>query len=126
MSEILYDFGTGRSDPSTFPTQALQDAAEEILAELRQSSPAAGFDRVEIPGERVAGVDEPEIRLRRYLTDLGETGVDQLRRALAAGVAQEKALHGSFRRFANQTASISPISGADFVAVIEPGLACVS
>lgn len=27
MSEILYDFGTGRSDPSTFPTQAIQAAA---------------------------------------------------------------------------------------------------
>ncbi|MEM7097532.1 MAG: PLP-dependent aminotransferase family protein [Pseudomonadota bacterium] len=33
MSEILYDFGTGRSDPSTFPTKALQDAAVKVIAE---------------------------------------------------------------------------------------------
>ena len=33
MSDILYDFGTGRSDPSTFPTQALQAAATKVIAE---------------------------------------------------------------------------------------------
>lgn len=33
MTEILYDFGTGRSDPGTFPTAALQDAAVKVLAE---------------------------------------------------------------------------------------------
>ena len=33
MSEILYDFGTGRSDPSTFPTAALQQAAVKVLEE---------------------------------------------------------------------------------------------
>ncbi len=31
---------------------AMQAAAEEILAELRDCPPAAGFDRVEVPGER--------------------------------------------------------------------------
>ena len=33
MSEILYDFGTGRSDPSTFPTEALQAAAVKAIGE---------------------------------------------------------------------------------------------
>jgi len=33
MSEILYDFGTGRSDPSTFPTQAIQAAAVKVIGE---------------------------------------------------------------------------------------------
>ena len=33
MAEILYDFGTGRSDPGTFPTQALQAAATKVIAE---------------------------------------------------------------------------------------------
>ena len=33
MSEIRYDFGTGRSDPSTFPTEALQQAAVKVIAE---------------------------------------------------------------------------------------------
>ncbi len=33
MSEILYDFGTGRSDPSTFPTAALQAAAVKVIGE---------------------------------------------------------------------------------------------
>lgn len=33
MSEILYDFGTGRSDPSTFPAQALQAAAAKVIGE---------------------------------------------------------------------------------------------
>ncbi|MEM7221037.1 MAG: PLP-dependent aminotransferase family protein [Pseudomonadota bacterium] len=31
MSEILYDFGTGRSDPATFPVAALQQAAHTVL-----------------------------------------------------------------------------------------------
>lgn len=33
MSEILYDFGTGRSDPETFPAAALQDAAVKVIGE---------------------------------------------------------------------------------------------
>ncbi|NOX49840.1 MAG: PLP-dependent aminotransferase family protein, partial [Gammaproteobacteria bacterium] len=33
MSNILYDFGVGRSDPSTFPTKALQAAAVKVIAE---------------------------------------------------------------------------------------------
>lgn len=33
MSEVLYDFGTGRSDPSTFPTEALQAAAVKVIGE---------------------------------------------------------------------------------------------
>jgi 2-aminoadipate transaminase len=33
MSEILYDFGTGRSDPSTFPTEAIQAAAVKVIGE---------------------------------------------------------------------------------------------
>ncbi len=37
MSDILYDFGTGRSDPSTFPTQALQDAATKVIAEQAEA-----------------------------------------------------------------------------------------
>jgi 2-aminoadipate transaminase len=33
MSTIKYDFGSGRADPSTFPTKALQDAAVKVIAE---------------------------------------------------------------------------------------------
>ncbi|MFK7913347.1 MAG: PLP-dependent aminotransferase family protein [Pseudomonadales bacterium] len=33
MPNIDYDFGTGRSDPSTFPTKALQDAAVAVIGE---------------------------------------------------------------------------------------------
>jgi 2-aminoadipate transaminase len=33
MSDILYDFGTGRSDPSTFPTEAIQAAAAKVIGE---------------------------------------------------------------------------------------------
>lgn len=33
MSEIKYDFGTGRSDPSTFPAEALQAAAVKVIGE---------------------------------------------------------------------------------------------
>jgi len=37
MSDIHYDFGTGRSDPSTFPTAALQAAATKVIgAEAEQ------------------------------------------------------------------------------------------
>ncbi len=35
--EILYDFGTGRSDPSTFPTAALQAAAVKVIEEEAQA-----------------------------------------------------------------------------------------
>ncbi len=33
MADILYDFGTGRSDPSTFPAAALQAAAVKVIEE---------------------------------------------------------------------------------------------
>lgn len=32
MSEIIYDFGTGRSNPETFPVAALQQAASDVIA----------------------------------------------------------------------------------------------
>ena len=44
MTEILYDFGTGRADPSTFPTAALQAAATKVIgteAEALTSYPGA-------------------------------------------------------------------------------------
>ena len=31
MSGILYDFGSGRSNPETFPVKALQDAAVRVI-----------------------------------------------------------------------------------------------
>ena len=34
MSEILYDFGSGRADPYTFPTEALKKAAEKAIDKL--------------------------------------------------------------------------------------------
>ncbi len=34
MSELLYDFGSGRADPYTFPTQALKRAAEKAIDKL--------------------------------------------------------------------------------------------
>jgi len=47
MSEILYDFGSGRSNPETFPVKALQDAAvrviEEELEELNDYPGKLGF-----------------------------------------------------------------------------------
>ena len=33
MPEILYDFGSGRSDPSTFPLEALKAAAIKVIDE---------------------------------------------------------------------------------------------
>jgi len=33
LSELLYDFGSGRSDPETFPTEALKAAAMKVLDE---------------------------------------------------------------------------------------------
>ena len=33
MTEILYDFGSGRSNPETFPVEALQEAAVRVIAE---------------------------------------------------------------------------------------------
>lgn len=36
MTETLYDFGTGRSDPATFPTKALQDAAVMVIERDRE------------------------------------------------------------------------------------------
>ena len=33
MTEILYNFGAGRSDPATFPTEALQAAAVKVIGE---------------------------------------------------------------------------------------------
>jgi len=35
---------------------AYRNAAEECLAELRNCPPTPGFDRVEVPGEREAGM----------------------------------------------------------------------
>jgi 2-aminoadipate transaminase len=47
MSEILYDFGSGRSNPETFPVKALQDAAvrviEQELEELNDYPGKLGF-----------------------------------------------------------------------------------
>ncbi len=36
MSKIHYDFGSGRSDPSTFPAAGLQAAATKVIAEQAQ------------------------------------------------------------------------------------------
>ena len=36
MSNIQYDFGSGRSDPSTFPVAGLQAAATKVIAEQAQ------------------------------------------------------------------------------------------
>ena len=33
-------------------SDAMEQAAEEVLAELRNCPPAKGFDKVEVPGER--------------------------------------------------------------------------
>ena len=33
MSTIKYNFGAGRADPSTFPTEALQEAAVRVIGE---------------------------------------------------------------------------------------------
>ena len=35
--EIRYDFGTGRSDPSTFPVAALQAAATKVIQEQAEA-----------------------------------------------------------------------------------------
>lgn len=47
MSDILYDFGSGRSNPETFPVKALQDAAvrvlEQELEELNDYPGKLGF-----------------------------------------------------------------------------------
>jgi len=47
MSNILYDFGSGRSNPETFPVKALQDAAvnviEQELEELNDYPGKLGF-----------------------------------------------------------------------------------
>lgn len=37
MSEILYNFGAGRSDPSTFPTEALKAAAVRVIEEQAEA-----------------------------------------------------------------------------------------
>ena len=36
MAKIQYDFGSGRSDPSTFPVAALQAAATKVIGEQAQ------------------------------------------------------------------------------------------
>ena len=36
MSKIHYDFGSGRSDPSTIPIAGLQAAATKVIAEQAQ------------------------------------------------------------------------------------------
>ena len=55
MAEILYDFGSGRSDPETFPTEALKAAALRVL-------------------------DNEGLELTKYPGNLGHEG---LRRAMA-------------------------------------------
>ncbi len=37
MSRILYDFGSGRSNPETFPVKALQDAAVSVIEREREA-----------------------------------------------------------------------------------------
>jgi hydroxycarboxylate dehydrogenase B len=58
---------------------ALQQAAEDILGELRQCPPAAGFSRVEVPGER-----ESAARSAKAMLDLPAKIWAQLRAAAGA------------------------------------------
>ena len=58
MSDIIYDFGSGRSDPGTFPTEALQRAAvtasEKEAVTLTDYPGGLGY-----PGEREPAAEEP-------------------------------------------------------------------
>jgi len=62
--------------------EAMRDAAEEVLAELRACPPAAGFRRVEVPGERER--DHREATLARGIALPAATLAEI--RALAGGV----------------------------------------
>ena len=37
MTQIKYDFGSGRSDPETFPVAALQAAANKVIEEQAEA-----------------------------------------------------------------------------------------
>ena len=37
MTQIKYDFGSGRSDPATFPVAALQAAANKVIEEQAEA-----------------------------------------------------------------------------------------
>ena len=77
MSEILYDFGSGRSNPETFPVKALQDAAvnviERELDELRGLFPASVCYRPIVPVDEVVTLvlfhREDELLARLLLDD---------------------------------------------------------
>ena len=43
---------------------ALQHAAEDILRELRDCPPAAGFDKVQVPGERESTARAANVALK--------------------------------------------------------------
>jgi len=65
MSEILYDFGTGRSDPSTFPTEALQAAAVKVIGEQAE-------EITRYPG----GLGHPGLRAAMARREAEREGVD--------------------------------------------------
>ncbi|MFP6816960.1 MAG: PLP-dependent aminotransferase family protein [Pseudomonadales bacterium] len=65
MSEIIYDFGSGRSDPGTFPKEALQKAA-------------------------VAAIEKEAVALTNYPGNLGHPG---LRAAMARRESEREGVH---------------------------------
>ena len=65
MSEVLYDFGTGRSDPSTFPTEALQAAAVKVIGEQAEAL-------TRYPG----GLGHPDLRAAMARREGEREGVD--------------------------------------------------
>jgi len=65
MSEIIYDFGSGRSDPETFPKEALQRAA-------------------------VAAIEKEAVALTNYPGNLGHAG---LRAAMARRESEREGVH---------------------------------
>ena len=68
MTKIKYDFGSGRSDPETFPVAALQAAASKVIEEQAEA-------------------------LTQYPGDLGHAG---MRAAMAAGWQRKPVLVGDF------------------------------
>ncbi|MAW46745.1 MAG: hypothetical protein CBB90_01545 [Gammaproteobacteria bacterium TMED30] len=64
MAKIQYDFGSGRSDPSTFPVAALQAAATKVIAEQAQ-------ELTEYPGN----LGHPGMRQAMALRETGREGV---------------------------------------------------
>ena len=64
MAKIQYDFGSGRSDPSTFPVAALQAAATKVIAEQAQ-------ELTEYPGN----LGHPGMRQAMALREAGREGV---------------------------------------------------